>query len=569
MTSDSGHGLRRALRHRDLRVLFSASLISFTGSWSYSVALVAFVFERTHSLTAVGGASLARFVPALLLSAYGGVVAERFERVRVMIASDLTCAAAQVALTVVAATEGPVWLAFLLAALTASASVVYGPATAALIPQIAGGEDLAAANAFDGLIQNLVVAVGPALGAALLAIGSPRFAFAVNAASFVLSAVLISGLHARSRSTDVTDAGTAGPLRQMAVGFKAVAGSRQARLLVAFCGIVSFVYGTDTVVLVAVAHTQLHTGARGFGYLLAGLGAGGVLMAPTISRLAASRRLAWIIIAGALGYTVPTALLVVVHAPALAFAIEVVRGASTLVVDALAITALQRSVAPDLIARVFGVFFALMISAIALGSIVAPVLLRATDLHATLFLVAFGPALAALAGYPAVARLDRESATSLASLAPRVALLEGLGMFEAASRPMLERLAAALTEVDVDPGTVIVREGDPADALFVLVVGTVRVTARGGPNGERFLRELGAGDYFGEIGVLEGIPRTATVAATTECHLYRIEASDFLDALTAVPPASTLLDVTRARLATSHPTLQPRFAALPAAGEQS
>src|ERR1700722_12848962 len=146
MTSDSRHGLRQVLRHRDLRVLFSASLISFTGSWSYSVALVAFVFERTHSLTAVGGASLARFVPALLLSAYGGVVAERFERVRVMITADLSAAAAQVALTVLAATSGPVWLAFVLAALTASASVVYGPATAALIPQIAGEQDLAAAN---------------------------------------------------------------------------------------------------------------------------------------------------------------------------------------------------------------------------------------------------------------------------------------------------------------------------------------------------------------------------------------------------------------------------------------
>ena len=366
----------------------------------------------------------------------------------------------------------------------------------------------------------------------------------------------------------MTDAGRAGPLRQMAVGFATVGRSGQARLLVAFCALVSFVYGTDTVVLVAVAHTQLHTGARGYGWLLAGLGAGGVLMAPAIPRLAASSRLAPVIIAGALGYTVPTALLVVVHSPTLAFAIEVVRGASTLVVDALAITALQRAVAPELVARVFGVFFALVISAIALGAVIAPALLRATDLHTALYAVAFGPALVALAGYPALVRLDRAAAGRLAALAPRIALLERVGMFEAASRPVLERLAAALAEVAVAAGTEVVREGDASDALFVIVEGHARVTARA-VEGERFLSDLGAGDYFGEIGVLEGIPRTATVTAATDCRLYRLEAADFFEALTNVPPASTLLDVARARLATTRPTLQPRFAAMPIAGERS
>ena len=195
-------------------MLFGAALISLTGSWSYSVALATFAFERTHSLTVVGAASLARFIPALLLSAYGGVIAERFERVRVLITSDLCAFATQGALTVVAATGGPVWLALVLAALTQCVTVVYSPATAALIPQIAGEEDLAAANAFDGLMQNLVVAIGPAVGALLLMLGSPQYAFAVNAASFAFSAALIARLRVRSRATDVTEAGAAGPLRR-------------------------------------------------------------------------------------------------------------------------------------------------------------------------------------------------------------------------------------------------------------------------------------------------------------------------------------------------------------------
>ncbi len=565
-------GIRSVLRVRDLRMLYSALLISQTGSWAYSVALVTFVFTRTHSVTAVGIASLARFLPQLVLSAYGGVLAERFERVRLMISCDLAAAAAQFGLVAVAAGNGPVWLALVLAGASAVVQVPYAPATAALVPQLAGERELAAANALDGLIQNLVVAVGPALGAVLLLLGPPQYAFAVNAGTFLVSAALLVRLGARSRTTDVTEEGSAGPLAQMKVGFVAVAQSRKARLLLAFCALVTFVYGTDSVVLVPVAHFQLHTGARGFGYLLAGLGVGGVLMAPLIPRLASAPRLATIIIAGALGYTLPTALLVVVHSPVVGFLIEVFRGGSTLVVDSLAITALQRAVAPELVARVFGVFFTMVLLAVLVGSIVAPALLRLTDLHTTLYIVAIGPALLAFVGYPALLRLDRDAAARIAQLAPRISLLETVGILESASRAVLERLAATLTEVTVEPGTAVVRQGELADAIYVIVSGTLRVTAHGGAadaGAERFLAELGPGDYFGEIGVLEGIPRTATVTALGEADLYRLGAQDFLDALTTVPPASTLLDVARARLATTHPTMQAQFSAVPQAEQVS
>ncbi|HKN94000.1 MAG TPA: hypothetical protein VJU60_06705, partial [Thermoleophilaceae bacterium] len=76
-------GMRGALSHRDLRLLFGGLVVSATGSWAYNVALLAYVFERTGSLGWVAAAGLGRFVPALLFSTYGGVVAERYERVRV------------------------------------------------------------------------------------------------------------------------------------------------------------------------------------------------------------------------------------------------------------------------------------------------------------------------------------------------------------------------------------------------------------------------------------------------------------------------------------------------------
>jgi MFS family permease len=559
-------GPRAALSHRDLRLLFGGLVISASGSWAYNVALLAYVFDRTGSLGWVGVAGLGRFVPALLFSTYGGVMAERFERVRLMVASDVVCLVFQAGLAVVAALTGPAWVAILLAALTAVGNVVYNPAVAAMLPELAGEEDLVAANALNGTIENVVVIAGPAIGAGLLALGSPALAFGINAASFGVSALLVAQMRARSKPVDVTEGDTAGPLKQMSVGMRAIASSGAAWVLVLFSVLASFVYGTDTVLLVGVSDTQLGTGPEGFGYLLAGLGVGGVLMALFVDRLAGSRRLALIITAGMAVYCLPTALLVVVHSPTVAFVIEVVRGAGTLVVDVLAITALQRAVPGEVVARVFGVFFALILGAISLGTIVAPPLVNGPGLHTALYVMAFVPVAVGLLGYPALVRVDQTAAARLDELAPRIALLEQLGIFASASRPVLERLAAAAVELVVPAGNTIIRQGEEADALYVIASGRVEVTSRGEAGAEdRYIRTMEPGSYFGEIGLLERIPRTATVTAVEECELYRIAGDDFLDALSTAAAGTSLLEGARTRLARTHPSLRPTF---PAAAEE-
>ena len=117
-----GTGYREVLRNRDYRLLLSGLAISATGSWAYSVALVVFVFDSTHSPTLVAVASLTRFAVALPVSAYGGVVAERFERVRLMVTLDLAALVLMAALAIVAGLQGPVGLAIGLAALTTAAA---------------------------------------------------------------------------------------------------------------------------------------------------------------------------------------------------------------------------------------------------------------------------------------------------------------------------------------------------------------------------------------------------------------------------------------------------------------
>lgn len=546
---------RSVLSRRDVRRLFIALVVSATGSWAYNTVLLAYVYERTHSLGWVGAAGIVRFVPQLVFSTYGGVVAERFERIRLMVSSDTLCAVWQAGLAVVAATGAPPALALVLAALTSTTAVVYQPATTAMIPSLVDEDDLAAANALNATIEQLVVIVGPGIGALLLVLGSTSAGFALNAASYVFSAIMVGSIATRSRPVDVTEEGSAGLLKQLSVGAQAILDLPAARTLVTYCALVSFVYGTDTVLFIGVSAHKLGTGSQGFGYLLAGLGVGGVLMAPVVDRLAGSGRLALIILGGALGYSLPTALLTIVRSPELAFFLEVFRGGSTLIVDVLAITALQRAVAPDRLARVFGVFFAFILGAITLGALITPIVVHALGLNGGLWVMAAGPAGLAVLGLPALLAIDRQTAERARQLAPRVAVLEALGLFSGASRPILERLAGSAETVSFMPGTPIVREGESADALYVLIDGEVRVTARGeGGSDEREIRVMRAPTYFGEIGVLEGIPRTATVTAIQPCQCERIEGDSLLDALTASPPSSSLMESARSRLAVTHPS---------------
>ena len=554
-------GYRSALGVRDLRLLLGGLVISATGSWAYNVALFAFVYARTHSFGWVGAAGVVRFLSALVCSPYAGVLAERLERIRVMTSSDLGCALWQAGAAIAAASGGPVIVVLILAALTSATNAVYSPAVAATIPSIVGEDDLVAANALNNTIDNLVVIAGPALGALLLLAGSPAVVFGINAASFVVSAGLVSRIRTRSQPVDVTEAGAAGSLAQMGVGVRTIVSLPAARTLVAFSALVSFVYGTDTVLFVGVSAHRLGTGARGFGYLLAGLGIGGIAMTAAVDRLARSSRLALIILAGTAGFCLPTALLTVIHNAELAFFLQVVRGGSTLIVDVLAITALQRAVPSDQLARVFGVFFAFVLGAISLGSLITPAVISGLGLNGALLVMAFAPAGVGLLGFPALLAIDRATAARTAELAPRVAMLDRLGMFATASRPILERLARDAAEVAFAAGTVILREGDAADALYVLVDGEVEVTARGElAGGERRIRTMTAPSYFGEIGVLERIPRTATVAALTACQCLRIEGEALLATLTSAPPSSSLMENARGRLAVTHPSRRLSYA---------
>ena len=145
--------------------------------------------------------------------------------------------------------------------------------------------------------------------------------------------------------------------------------------------------------------------------------------------------------------------------------------------------------------------------------------------------------------------MDRAAAARVGELAPRVALLDRLGIFEGTSPQQLEALAASVTEEPVTIGSVVIREGDEPDDLFAVASGSVEVRTGHGA-AEVVVATLAEGDYFGEIGLLEKRPRTASVAAASDSLLYRIPGEDFLRIVNEGPRISpTLVSVVASRLA--------------------
>ncbi len=248
----------------------------------------------------------------------------------------------------------------------------------------------------------------------------------------------------------------------------------------------------------------------------------------------------------------PFAVTANVHAPILAFVLQVISGAGMIIVDVLAYTALQRDLPREVLGRVLGVFDAIVLGFIVAASFIGAALLTSHGLHTTLLVIGFAFPLLALVGLPAVLKADRESAAAVARLAPRVRLLGALDLFTGASNSVLERLAKAAVEQQSPAGSVIIREGDEADALWILVSGTLAIEAVGvgRADGQAVqLPDVQAPSYVGELGLLRRAPRSATVTTKRDSTLLRIDGTEFLNALEAAPPSVSLKTLAAVRLA--------------------
>lgn len=518
--------MRAPFRHRDFRLLTAGLAISQTGDWLYNVALLVLVLRSTGSASWVAAAGVVRLLPFVALGTLGGVVADRYPRKHVMIASDVLRAGVMVSLAVVDLTSGSAALAIALAGLASTFAVAYAPAEAASLPLIVDEDELAAANSVTSTVTNACIALGPAVGGILLLLGSSSTAFFVNALTFLGSAAAVGWIRSDlgpSRGEEHT-AETGGTWHRIREGVHAISGSPDVVVLVGAWCANGFLYGGEIVLWALLAAGRLGVGADGLSFLYAAFGVGGILAA-TVAHRAADRTRQGVILGLA---TVVTGLsfagLAFTRSAAVGYVLVALDGASSIVLDVLVLTSLQRLLGNQVMGRAIGAVDSLVVGAMLLGSIVAPPLVSALGVPGAVLTVAASVVAAGLLVLVRAHTIDRRAATRMEELAPRVALLYALDIFRGASRATLEALGAELRPQHVAAGEVVLREGDEPDDLYVVASGRLIVTTdRAGRVGELTDR-----DYFGEIGLLHRVPRTATVTAVTDCDLWRMAGETFL-----------------------------------------
>jgi MFS family permease len=261
--------------------LFAAQLVSFAGDWFATVALLGLALELTGS---PGVASLLLVVQTgafALASPLAGVLADRYDRRRLMVLADV--ARVPVALAFLLARDpDTLWIAFVAAAVLSLGAAVFEPSSSASLPNLVEEEELAEANVLIGSAWGTMLAVGAALGGLVAATLGRDVAFAINAASFAASALLILGIRRSFRAPrNSAAAGSPEPERggigeSIRVVLRFARGNRTLAALL--LSKTTFGVGTGVIVLLAVfGRDVFRAGDAGIGILFAARGLGALL----------------------------------------------------------------------------------------------------------------------------------------------------------------------------------------------------------------------------------------------------------------------------------------------------
>ena len=545
-------------RRRDFSLLWLAQLISTAGSALTDLAAAIWVYRETGSALAVGLTLMATAVPSLVVGLLAGVYVDRHDRKRIMM---VTCLIQSVIVGFIALTvemDSIIGL-FALILLNAGVKQFFDPAHDSLIPEMASDEELAGANAFLSIAAFGSTAIGFA-GAGLLAstIGL-TWAFILDAASFVISALLIWLMGRYPMPVPDEEASVAVIVANLKVGISTLFGTPVIRSLFIVGAFMFVAFGLWNVLLLPFSIEIL--GATEFEYGLqegltsVGFVVGSLLMA-RFARLLPEP--AWIVvsligmgiagIAYALATDVGTAILLVTISGLLQPPSSVSRS-----------VLLQRNTPREMRGRVFSAFYVMRDVIFLIGMAgagladILPIRLLIITASSLLFVSAvftlFAPGLGISTWRAASARLAAavEGAGALAAVPVRAATLADfdrlasrLGTFARLSPEQRSAFVRDATFREVPAGTRIVQHGDIASSAYFVLDGAATAGIPEDGGGYRGLSTMHAGDFFGEIAALTGSPRTADVVAEEDTSLLEVPA-EALRATMVVPEIQRLV----------------------------
>ena len=489
--------------------------------WASLVALSVVAYEADGA-EAVGLVLFARMVPSAFVAPFVAVIGDRYRRERILLAVHLIRGVAFLAAAAALALDAAPIAVYVSAVLAAVPLAAHRPCHLALVPLLARSpRELSASNVAALSLESTAVLVGPLAAALLLAVSEPAAVFAACGAISFLSFAAIAGIRAGAPAAGAgARPGVLGELRE---GVRALAGNRPVRLVVALFGAQAFVRGVLGVLVVVVAIDVLGIGEPGVGTLTAAFGLGGLAGALAGISLVGRGGLGRPFQLSLAGWGLPLALIGIWPETGVALLALAASGFANSLLDVSGFTSMQEHVDERLLGRVFGLFELVVIVAVALGSLTAPVLLDLLGSRGALIAVGvLLPLLAALA-HQALGRID----DGMAVRADELELLRRTVVFAPLSYAALRRLASSLGEQRAAAGEAIVRQGEDGEVVYVIAEGRVAVSRDG-----EAVAELGPDATFGETALILDAPRNATVTALEPLLLRTLGRGPFLAEVT-------------------------------------
>jgi MFS family permease len=271
-----------ALRHRNYRLFLTGQIISTIGTWMQSVAMPWLALQLTHNALLVGLVLAAQFMPVLLGSQFGGVVADRYRKRSVLLATQSLFTMPSFALFAVSATgHAEYWMVVVAAIATGTINLFDVPARQAFVIEMVGKQDLMNAIALNSSVFNAAAVVGPAVAGVLIgAVGVP-FCFLANSVSYL--AAIVALLLMRDLPALVREHHEQPLFTRIAQGAQYARREPVVGMLLVAVAVFSLFAMNRLTLIPLFADQVLRVGAQGFGFLLGSMGLGALAGALTLA----------------------------------------------------------------------------------------------------------------------------------------------------------------------------------------------------------------------------------------------------------------------------------------------
>jgi predicted MFS family arabinose efflux permease len=509
---------RGVLAQPQLRRAELAFACALTGEWALTVGLAVVAFDDGGA-AGVGLVALLRMAPAAIGTPFLAAVADRARRERALAAVSAVRAVTIGGAAALLAVDAHHAYVYALVVVATAVFTVFRPAHSSLLPLLCTTTtELTSANVVRGLLEALATLVGPVVAGALLAWSSPSAVFA--AAALLSLAAMGLLLRIRYDAPELPIVEQPHLLQEAIEGVRSVARQRDLRLIFALGSTQAYVRGALTVFTVVLALDLLDLGESGVAALSAFIGVGGLVGSLGVSLLVGSRHLGgWLVVALVLWGT-PITVIGLSPGAALAYAMVAVVGLANALIDVPLYTLPVRLVRDEVLTRAFGVFESTITIAVALGSVLTPPLIALLDLEGAMIATGLLLPLIGLLAWRRLATLDEQ----LSVRDVEIGVIRSAPMLQLLPVPSIEYLATEALTRTAPAGTELCRQGEPGDSFFVIADGHADVIGDGTP-----VRTMGPGECFGEIALLHGVARTATVRAREDLTVLEIDGDVFVD----------------------------------------